>query len=158
MHAYDCRLDRAFRPLAPLTISNEKLLTLDCDFLIPAAVSHQLTEHNAKNIRAKVIIEAVNHSITEAAYSTLSKRNKFLIPDLLTSTGHLILSYIEWLQNNEGIRWTTEQINQKLAEYISAAFQNIIRTSETRQIHTRDATYMVALRKIAEIIRLRGWI
>jgi len=140
------------------TISNEELLSLECDFLIPAAVSQQLTEHNAKNIRAQVIIEAVNHSITDAAYHILSKNNKFIIPDLLTSTGHLILSYIEWLQNKNGIHLSTETINQKLANYLSSAFENIVHTAETRQIHTRDATYMVALKKIAEIIRLRGWI
>lgn len=140
------------------TISNQQLLELTCDILIPAAVSKQITSENAKKINAKIIVEAVNHSITPEAYRSLFKRDIFLVPDLLTSTGDLTLFYLELLQSKQGVRFLANEINEKIDNYMANAFQHVYKTSNSRQLNTREATYIVALQRLAEVIRFRGWI
>jgi len=140
------------------TITNQQLLELECDILVPAAVSGQVTQKNAHNINAKVIVEAVNNSITFEAYEILFKDNIFVVPDLLTSTGDLMLSYVEWLQNKRHERFSEEEMNEKIANYVASSFQNVYETSKNRSINTKVATYIVALQRLAEVMRFRGWI
>lgn len=139
------------------TISNQQLLEQNCDILIPAAVSGQITKQNAHNIRAKIIVEAVNHSVTQEAYDILYKRNIFLVPDLLTATGHPMLTYFEWLQNKRHERFSKAKVDQMITEYVTKAFQNVYNMSTNRKVNTKEATYIVALQRLAEVIRFRGW-
>lgn len=140
------------------TITNQQLLELECDILVPAAVSGQITQQNAHKINAKVVVEAVNHSITLDAYEILFTRNIFLVPDILTASGDLTHSYFEWLQNKRNERFTEEEIHEKTESYVALSFQNVYKTSKNRNINTKEATYIVALQRLAEIMRFRGWI
>ncbi|MFD1360582.1 Glu/Leu/Phe/Val family dehydrogenase [Lentibacillus salinarum] len=140
------------------TISNKELLELDCDILVPAAVQNQITEENAHNIKASIVVEAANGPTTLEGTKILSERGKLLVPDVLASSGGVTVSYFEWVQNNQGYYWTAEDIDEKLHEIMIKAFNNIYNTSETRRVDMRLAAYMVGVRKMAEAARFRGWV
>ncbi|TRM12593.1 Glu/Leu/Phe/Val dehydrogenase [Lentibacillus cibarius] len=140
------------------TISNEDLLELDCDILVPAAVENQITEQNANNIKAGIVVEAANGPTTLKATKILSERGILLVPDVLASSGGVTVSYFEWVQNNQGYYWSAEEIDEKLHETLIKAFNNIYNTAETRHVDMRLAAYMVGVRKTAEAARFRGWV
>ncbi|AVQ99256.1 Glu/Leu/Phe/Val family dehydrogenase [Oceanobacillus sp. M65] len=140
------------------TISNQDLLELDCDILVPAAVENQITEHNAHKIKASIVVEAANGPTTMEATKILSERGILLVPDVLASAGGVTVSYFEWVQNNQGYYWTEEEIDKKLHEIMIKGFNSIYNTAETRRIDMRLAAYMVGVRKMAEASRFRGWV
>ncbi|MDC3415401.1 Glu/Leu/Phe/Val family dehydrogenase [Aquibacillus salsiterrae] len=140
------------------TITNEELLELECDILVPAAVENQITEKNAKNIRASIIVEAANGPTTLEATKILSDRGILLVPDVLASAGGVTVSYFEWVQNNQGYYWSEEEIEEKLYKVMTKGFNNVYQTAVTRRIDMRLAAYMVGVRKMAEAARFRGWI
>ncbi|GGK06519.1 cryptic catabolic NAD-specific glutamate dehydrogenase GudB [Lentibacillus kapialis] len=140
------------------TISNKELLELDCDILVPAAVQNQITEENADNIKASIVVEAANGPTTLEGTRILSERGILLVPDVLASSGGVTVSYFEWVQNNQGYYWTAEEIDKKLHEIMIKSFNNIYNTSETRRVDMRLAAYMVGVRKMAEAARFRGWV
>ncbi|CDO02013.1 Cryptic catabolic NAD-specific glutamate dehydrogenase GudB [Oceanobacillus picturae] len=140
------------------TISNQDLLELDCDILVPAAVENQITEHNAHKIKASIVVEAANGPTTMEATRILSERGILLVPDVLASAGGVTVSYFEWVQNNQGYYWTEEEIDKKLHEIMIKGFNSIYNTAETRRIDMRLAAYMVGVRKMAEASRFRGWV
>src|SRR5690625_1475897 len=96
------------------TITNQELLELDCDILVPAAVQNQITKENAHNIKADVIVEAANGPTTMEATKVLTKRGKLLVPDVLASSGGVTVSYFEWVQNKQGYYWSEEEVEEKL--------------------------------------------
>ncbi|KYD09292.1 Glu/Leu/Phe/Val family dehydrogenase [Heyndrickxia sporothermodurans] len=140
------------------TISNKELLELDCDILVPAAIENQITEENAHNIRAKIVVEAANGPTTLEATQILTDRGILLVPDVLASAGGVTVSYFEWVQNNQGYYWTEEEIDEKLEKVLVNSFENVYNTAETRRVDMRLAAYMVGVRKSAEASRFRGWI
>ncbi|WP_164218998.1 Glu/Leu/Phe/Val dehydrogenase [Virgibacillus sp. YIM 98842] len=140
------------------TITNKELLELDCDILVPAAVENQITEENAHNIKADIIVEAANGPTTMEGTKILTERGKLLVPDVLASSGGVTVSYFEWVQNNQGYYWSEKEIDDKLHEIMIKAFDTIYNTSQTRRIDMRLAAYMVGVRKVAEASRFRGWV
>lgn len=140
------------------TITNKELLELDCDILVPAAIENQITEENAHNIRASIVVEAANGPTTLEATRILSERGILLVPDVLASAGGVTVSYFEWVQNNQGYYWTEEEVEEKLEKVMVKSFDNIYQTSQTRRVDMRLAAYMVGVRKMAEASRFRGWI
>ncbi|WP_456273521.1 Glu/Leu/Phe/Val family dehydrogenase [Bacillus sp. AK031] len=140
------------------TLSNKELLELDCDILVPAAISNQITEDNAHNIKASIVVEAANGPTTFEATRILSERDILLVPDVLASAGGVTVSYFEWVQNNQGYYWTEEEVNEKLHEKLVDAFNNVYETSMNRRVNMRLAAYMVGARKMAEASRFRGWV
>ncbi|MGP4107411.1 Glu/Leu/Phe/Val family dehydrogenase [Virgibacillus sp. L01] len=140
------------------TISNQDLLELDCDILVPAAVENQIREENAHKIKASIVVEAANGPTTLDATRILSERGILLVPDVLASAGGVTVSYFEWVQNNQGYYWEEEEIQEKLKKIMVKAFNNIYNTAETRRVDMRLAAYMVGVRKMAEAARFRGWV
>jgi glutamate dehydrogenase len=140
------------------TISNKELLELDCDILVPAAIENQITEQNAHNIKASIVVEAANGPTTLVATQILTERGVLLVPDVLASAGGVTVSYFEWVQNNQGFYWTEEEVEERLEKVMSKSFQNIYETAQIRRVDMRLAAYMVGVRKMAEASRFRGWI
>jgi glutamate dehydrogenase len=140
------------------TISNKELLELECDILVPAAISNQITEKNAHDIKASIVVEAANGPTTLEATRILSERGVLLVPDVLASAGGVTVSYFEWVQNNQGYYWSENEVNEKLEAKLIDAFNNVYETSQNRRVNMRLAAYMVGARKMAEASRFRGWV
>lgn len=139
-------------------ISNEEILTYPCDVLVPAALENQITEENAPNIQASILVEAANGPTTADASRILTERGVLIVPDVLANAGGVTVSYFEWVQNNQGWYWSTEEVEEKLKEKMITAFNNTMQLVESRKVDTRLAAYMVGIRKYAEAIHLRGWV
>ncbi|QCR33342.1 Glu/Leu/Phe/Val dehydrogenase [Lysinibacillus sp. SGAir0095] len=140
------------------TITNQELLELDCDILVPAAIENQITAENAYDIKASIVVEAANGPTTAEATKILTDRGILLVPDVLASAGGVTVSYFEWVQNNQGYYWTAEEVREKLYRKMVDAFENVYTTATTRNINMRLAAYMVGVRRTAEASRFRGWV
>jgi glutamate dehydrogenase len=140
------------------TISNKELLELDCDILVPAAIENQITEENAANIKASIVVEAANGPTTIEATQILTDRGILLVPDVLASAGGVTVSYFEWVQNNQGYYWSEEEVDEKLEKILVKSFNNIYELAQSRRVDMRLAAYMIGVRKMAEASRFRGWI
>ncbi|PIC95307.1 glutamate dehydrogenase [Sporosarcina sp. P26b] len=140
------------------TLTNAELLEMDCDILVPAAIENQITEENAYNIKADIVVEAANGPTTAEATKILTDRGILLVPDVLASAGGVTVSYFEWVQNNMGYYWSEEEVREKMTEKMVAAFENVYNVSSTRNIDMRLAAYMIGVRRTAEASRFRGWV
>ncbi|KIL44089.1 Glu/Leu/Phe/Val family dehydrogenase [Jeotgalibacillus campisalis] len=140
------------------TLTNSELLEIECDILVPAAVSNQITAENVDRINASIIVEAANGPTTIEATKRLNDRGVLLVPDVLASAGGVTVSYFEWVQNNQGYYWTEEEVNEKLEKKLITAFNQVYDLSQSRKVNMRLAAYMVGVRKSAEASRFRGWV
>ncbi|MBP3950557.1 Glu/Leu/Phe/Val family dehydrogenase [Bacillus suaedae] len=140
------------------TITNKELLELDCDILVPAAIENQITEENAHNIKASIIVEAANGPTTMEATRILTERDILLVPDVLASAGGVTVSYFEWVQNNQGYYWTEDEVEGRLEKVMVQSFETIYQTARNRKVDMRLAAYMTGVRKMAEASRFRGWV
>ncbi|MCY9667158.1 Glu/Leu/Phe/Val dehydrogenase [Paenibacillus alginolyticus] len=144
--------------LFPNTISNQELLIQDCDILVPAAIENQITEDNAADIKAKILVEAANGPTTLKATEILTDKGVLIVPDVLASSGGVIVSYFEWVQNNQGYYWNEEEVNEKLQQILKKSFYNVYQLSLQKQIDMRLAAYIVGLKRMVEAIKWRGWV
>ncbi len=144
--------------LFPNRISNAELLVQDCDILVPAAIENQITEENANEIKAKILVEAANGPTTLKATQILTERGVLIVPDVLASAGGVVVSYFEWVQNNQGFYWSEEEVEEKLEKILTSSFQNVHRTSKEKRVDMRLAAYIVGLRRMAEASHYRGWV
>ncbi|WP_376768691.1 Glu/Leu/Phe/Val family dehydrogenase [Paenibacillus foliorum] len=140
------------------TITNKELLELECDILVPAAIENQITLENAERIQASIIVEAANGPTTLEATEILTDRGILIVPDVLASAGGVVVSYFEWVQNNQGYYWTEAEVHARLQEMMEKGFENVYNVHITRKINMRLAAYMVGVRKMAEASRYRGWV
>ena len=137
-------------------ISNEELLELDVDVLIPAALSEQITKDNADDIKAKIILEMANAPVSKEADALLAQKGIIIIPDILANAGGVIVSYFEWAQNASNDYWKLEEVNRKLQEKILDAYQRVIERAQQNNHDLRTASYEVAVERILKAERLRG--
>jgi glutamate dehydrogenase len=140
------------------TITNAELLELECDVLVPAAIENQITEQNAHNLKATIVVEAANGPTTLEATRILSDKGILLIPDVLASSGGVIVSYFEWVQNNQGYYWDEQEVDDKLKIMMIRGFNQVYEIHRTRKVDMRLAAYMAGVRKLAEAVRYRGWV
>ncbi len=139
-------------------ISNEKLLELDVDVLVPAAMEDQVTKHNANNIKAKLIVEGANGPIAASADDILNQKGIMVVPDILANAGGVTVSYFEWVQNRLGYFWTEERVNRRADRNMKEAFEVVYQTSLKYNCNLRIAAYIVAIDKVAQVTKLRGGI
>jgi glutamate dehydrogenase (NAD(P)+) len=141
-----------------LPISNKDLLELPVDILFPAAIENVITKENAPRIRARISCELANGPQTPEADEILHANGVLFIPDLLANAGGVTASYFEMVQNVAFRLWTTERAHQELEQKMTDAFQEVHARAEREGTHMRMAAYMVAVERVAEAVRLRGWI
>ncbi len=139
-------------------ISNEELLELDVDILYPAALENVITDKNAKNIKAKIICELANGPTTPEADVILHKNGNFVLPDFLANAGGVTVSYFEQVQNTYNYYWTLEEVHKRLDEKMTNAFHEVYKMHQKHNVHMRLAAYMVAVARVAEACKLRGWV
>ncbi|MFD1677136.1 Glu/Leu/Phe/Val family dehydrogenase [Alicyclobacillus fodiniaquatilis] len=140
------------------TISNRELLEMPCDILIPAAIENQITQENAKKIQASIVIEAANGPTTTAATDILTENGVLLVPDVVGNSGGVIVSYFEWVQNNQGYYWNGEEVEARLASRMRTSFHRVYNAAGRYNVNMRLAAYIVGVQRMAEAIRWRGWV
>jgi glutamate dehydrogenase (NAD(P)+) len=139
-------------------ISNAELLELDVDVLIPAALEGVIRADNADRIRARILAELADGPTTPEADEILFRKGIYVIPDFLCNAGGVTVSYFEQVQNAYGLVWEADLVDQRLSQKMSAAFQSVQDVAQRYQINHRVAAYLIAVARVAEACRLRGWV
>ncbi|MDI9356332.1 MAG: Glu/Leu/Phe/Val dehydrogenase [Chitinophagaceae bacterium] len=137
-------------------INGEDILTLDVDVLVPAAKEDVITVHNAKNIKAKLIVEGANGPTSAKADSILHEKGIMAVPDILANAGGVTVSYFEWIQNRLGYKWTVDRVNSRSDRIMIDAFKKVFETSKKYNVSLRIAAYIVAIDKVAQTYKFRG--
>jgi len=139
-------------------ITNEALLEEECDVLVPAALENVITGKNASRIKAKIVAEAANGPTTPEADEILFKNKVFDIPDFLCNAGGVTVSYFEWVQNIYGFYWPIEEIHDRLDKIMTKAFNDVYEMHVKQNVNMRMAAYMLSVQRVAEAMKLRGWV
>ncbi len=137
-------------------ITNEQLLTLDCDVLVPAALENVITRENAPQIKARIICEGANGPTTAGADRILEENGVFVIPDILANAGGVTVSYFEWVQDRGGYFWDEETVNQRLERIMVRSFEEVAGMAARHKLNLRIGAYMLAIDRVAAVHRLRG--
>ncbi len=138
-------------------LTNEELLEIECDILIPAALDNVITEKNATKIQAKYILELANGPITPEADEILKKMDVLVIPDVLANAGGVTVSYFEWSQGKSGEQWTAEQVDEKLKVIMLEAYKAVRREARRSNLTYRQAAFGVGIKRIVDAMKMRGW-
>ncbi len=137
-------------------ISNAELLATEADILAPSAIEDQITAANAREVRAKVVVEGANGPTTGEADNILERAGVTVIPDILANSGGVAVSYFEWVQNLQGLFWDDTEVEQKLNTLMTRATQDVLRYAASRSMSLRAASYCLAIERIVDALRLRG--
>jgi glutamate dehydrogenase (NAD(P)+) len=137
-------------------ITNEQLLTIDCDVLMPAAMENVITSKNARDIKARIICEGANGPTTANADKILEEKGVFVIPDILANAGGVTVSYFEWVQDRGGYFWDEETVNQRLERIMVQSFDEVASMAGRHGLNLRIGAYMLAIERVAAVHRLRG--
>ncbi|MEX0836112.1 MAG: glutamate dehydrogenase, partial [Nitriliruptor sp.] len=140
-------------------VSNESLLELDVDVLIPAAIGEVITTENADRIQARIVVEGANHPTTPVADRILGDRGITVVPDILANAGGVTVSYYEWVQNNQEMRWSLEDVNRRLEAKLRRAYQQCRQFQSGHEgLSLREAGFSLAVARVVEAAELRGYI
>jgi len=137
-------------------ITNDKLLTLKADILVPAALENAISVTNAKNVNVKTVLEMANGPTTPEGEKILLRKKINVLPDVLCNAGGVTVSYFEWVQNLHGYQWTKERVNEELKVIITNAFEEIHTVVHQKKISYRKAAYYIAVKRIIDAMMLRG--
>lgn len=137
-------------------ISQEDLLTIECEVLIPAALENVITAELAPRVKARILAEAANGPTSPDADPILGRNGCFVIPDILANAGGVTVSWFEWVQNNQGYSWSEEDVNARLKQRMAQAFDEVLDLSVERSVDMRTAAWALGLRRVGEALRLRG--
>ncbi|MCA9910887.1 MAG: Glu/Leu/Phe/Val dehydrogenase, partial [Anaerolineae bacterium] len=138
-------------------ITNEELLTCDCEVLIPAAMEGQLTEHNAPHVRAKLIVEGANGPTTPAADDVFNDRGIHLVPDILANAGGVVVSYFEWVQDLQSFFWDVDEVYRQLERIMRKSYYATENTAESHNVDLRTAAQLTAIQRVADAVKTRGF-
>jgi glutamate dehydrogenase (NAD(P)+) len=138
------------------SITNDELLTLPVDVLVPAALENVITSKNAGKVQAKIIAEGANGPTTAGADSILDEKGVFVVPDILANAGGVTVSYFEWVQDRGGYFWSEETVNQRLEEIMTRSFKDVLGLAKQHKVNMRTAAYMLSISRVATVHRLRG--
>jgi glutamate dehydrogenase (NAD(P)+) len=136
-------------------ISNDELLSLDVDVLIPAALENAITEKNVNSIKAKVIVEGANGPTSHEADSIIEEKGITAVPDILANAGGVIVSYFEWVQNRLGFKWTKNRVYRRSDSIIKQSFNNVFSISKKYKVSLRTAAYIAAIDKVSRTYKYR---
>ena len=137
-------------------ISNDELLVVDCDVLVPAALGNVLTRENAKDVRAKLILEGANSPCDPGADEIFEQRGVLVVPDILANAGGVTVSYFEWVQNLQHVTWDEERVNQELERVMREAYERVATISRSRKLPLRTSAYILAIGRVGKATVLRG--
>ena len=138
-------------------ISNEEIITCDCDILIPAALDNVITAQNARDVKAGIILELANGPTTPEADIILEEKNVRIIPDVLANAGGVTVSYFEWTQGRSGGQWTAERVDDELKRVILDAYKNVRREARREGLSYRKAAFLVGVKRMLKTMQARGW-
>jgi len=133
-----------------------ELLYAKVDILVPAALENQITQENAFHIKAKIIAEGANGPVTPDADPILEENGIFVIPDILCNAGGVTVSYFEWVQDRMGFFWPEEEVNMRLEQFMTKAFEGVLKVALENKVHLRMAAFMVAIQRVVDVVHLRG--
>lgn len=151
------RVTRSFEGFPGVdSVTNQELLELECDVLVPAATENQITSHNVDSIKCKVLAEGANGPTTAAADEILHDKGVFVIPDIVANAGGVTVSYFEWVQDRMGYFWKEDVVNERLQDIMVASFTDVSKYADTHAVDTRTAAYMLAIDRVAYDTRMRG--
>jgi len=139
-------------------INNSELLEVECDILVPAALENQITGENAPRIKCKILVEGANGPTTAEADKILGEKDILICPDVLANAGGVVVSYLEWVQGNYHFQWKEETVNAELKEKMENAFEKIYEYAKERNMPMRRAAYMVGIKRLADVMKIRGWV
>jgi glutamate dehydrogenase (NAD(P)+) len=137
-------------------LTNSELLEMPCDVLLPCALENQLTDHNAANVKARVIVEGANGPTTPEADDIFTDRGILVVPDILANSGGVIVSYFEWVQDIQSFFWDEDEISRQLERILIKAYDLTTRTAEEHNLTMRTAAQVAAIRRVASAIKTRG--
>ena len=138
------------------TVTNDQLLTLECDVLIPAALEGVLTAQNAEDVKATVIVEAANGPTLPEADDIFEDRGIPVVPDILANAGGVTVSYFEWVQDLQAYYWTEDEVNERLRRIMEQSYVDVLALAEERKIRMRTAATMLGVQRVAEAHMTRG--
>ncbi len=150
---YQCLLSRE---VGGEDITNEELLELECDILVPAALENQITGENAPRLRCRMVVEGANGPTTPDADAVFFDRGIFVAPDILANAGGVTVSYFEWVQNLQNLLWDEEEISKRLERIMTQAFAETLQISKEKKVHMRTAAYILGVGRVVKATELRG--
>jgi glutamate dehydrogenase (NAD(P)+) len=137
-------------------LTNEELISLDVDVFIPAALADAITDENAITIKAKIVVEGANAPTTSGGDRILNEMGVLVVPDILANAGGVVVSYFEWVQDNQNYFWSADEVKSNLSEIMTRAIVDVESMSAEKNVTWRDAALMIGVDRVAEAHRLRG--
>ena len=137
-------------------LTAQDVLFQPCDIAIPAAIENQITAENAHRLQARILCEGANGPTTAVADEELDRKGIFVIPDILANAGGVTVSYFEWVQDRQGFFWRESEVNERLKDVMEHSFDEVVRYAETHGVNNRIAAYMLAIDRVAFVLKLRG--